>query len=321
MKKIVNFVVGLLVTIFLVWFLLKQISVRDILGIFNELPILFILLAFLFYTGSLLLRSVRFKVLIEELPFRRMFDMVCVHNMMLNILPARTGEVSFIYLVKKTGLRGTKAVAALVISRIFDFISLSLLFLLFALFIERVSIAMGEVIDFIILFALLLIICLLFVVYFGNLSLKIIRKLVAILGIGRLRGVPFLMEKIEFLIKSFEIVRLNKKFSVILFVSILIFVAQFLMMYVLIIGMDITIPFISMFTAIALFSIVSSIPIQSLAGLGTFEGFWTLSFVLVGLDKSLSISSGFVQHILLIVFFLILGFYGMLQIKLKKKVI
>ena len=318
MKKIANILIGSLVTVFLVWFLLKQISLRELQQIFSEIPLIFILLAFAAYVCSFVFRSLKFKILLGDLSFRETFSIACVHNMMLNILPARTGELYFVYLVKKRGLKGAKAASALLISRIFDFISVAILFLAFYIFIDKVSITIEGILHIIVFFVLLVIVCLFCVVYFGDFFFGIAKKLVSLFEIDKFKWVSFLLEKIEFLIKSFEIVKLHRKFFVVLLISLGVFASQLSMMYLLLIGMRVELPFLSALLALTMLFIFNIVPIQSLAGLGTFEGFWTFAFMLVGLNKNLAISSGFIQHILSILFFLAVGFYGMMQLRLSR---
>jgi len=60
---------------------------------------------------------------------RDLFKIVCVHNMMNNLLPARTGEVSYIYLINKVHERDiSEGIATLVVARVFDFIVISGIF-------------------------------------------------------------------------------------------------------------------------------------------------------------------------------------------------
>lgn len=58
------------------------------------------------------------------------------------------------------------------------------------------------------------------------------------------------------------------------------------------------------------------LPIQGIAGFGTTELIWTLVFVSLGLSKNAAIVSGFSYHILVILFFMILGIYGWLKIRI-----
>ena len=57
------------------------------------------------------------------------------------------------------------------------------------------------------------------------------------------------------------------------------------------------------------------IPIQGIAGFGTQEGFWVFAFVPLGVSLDKAISSGFAFHIVMIMYFLILGVYGWIKIK------
>jgi len=59
------------------------------------------------------------------------------------------------------------------------------------------------------------------------------------------------------------------------------------------------------------------LPIQGVAGFGTTETIWTLVFVPLGLSVDQAIVSGFCYHIVIILYFAILGIYGWITIQVK----
>jgi len=59
---------------------------------------------------------------------------------------------------------------------------------------------------------------------------------------------------------------------------------------------------------------ISILPIQGIGGFGTLEGSWAISFMAMGVTKEAAISSGFVMHIISIIYLAILfiiGFTGL----------
>ncbi len=86
-----------------------------------------------FYLGGIFFRAIRFRIILNKKEVRNydLFTIVAVSNLINNILPARTGELSYIYLLKKLFKVPLKhGTASLVVVRIFDVISISLLLLL-----------------------------------------------------------------------------------------------------------------------------------------------------------------------------------------------
>ena len=61
------------------------------------------------------------------------------------------------------------------------------------------------------------------------------------------------------------------------------------------------------------------LPIQGLLGFGTSEGAWVLVLLYFSFNRDGAIVSGFVLHILTLIFSIILGFYGFISNKLFKE--
>jgi len=63
---------------------------------FAGIDALYLIAGFVLYACSYLFRALRFHILLNrEVGMKNLFSIVCVHNMANNILPARTGELSF----------------------------------------------------------------------------------------------------------------------------------------------------------------------------------------------------------------------------------
>ena len=122
---------AIIITILLLALLFTQIDLADVITTLKNINPIYLIVGFILYTCSYFLRALRFHFLLnKEVSFKDLFDITCVHNMMNNLLPARTGELSYIYLLK-TGQNKTtgEGLATLIIARIFDFIIISNLFL------------------------------------------------------------------------------------------------------------------------------------------------------------------------------------------------
>ncbi len=92
---------------------------------------------------------------------------------MNNLLPARTGELSYVYLLKtEQKITTGEGLATLVIARIFDFIIISIFFLPLFLFIKNLTADFLIVIEIGILFLFLMVILLFSLLFYGNVILK-----------------------------------------------------------------------------------------------------------------------------------------------------
>lgn len=115
---------AVVITIALVAILLSQIQIADIIATLAGIDPLYLIAGFVLYVCSYFFIALRFHILLDgEVGLRDLFNIVCVHNMMNNILPARTGELSYIYLQKSLhNKKAGEGVATLFVTRVFDFI-------------------------------------------------------------------------------------------------------------------------------------------------------------------------------------------------------
>ena len=129
-----------LVSAVLVVFLLTQIRLQDVVMVFSTVNYLYLSLAFLFYVLTYLLKSFRFHLFLREIRFYDMFKIVSLHNLANVVLPARTGELSFVYLTKTRGIKSAHGLAVLAMVRLFDLLVVSISIIITAFLIEKTSI-------------------------------------------------------------------------------------------------------------------------------------------------------------------------------------
>ncbi len=138
MKKRLAKLSAVVISVALVAILLLQIQIGDIITTLADIDPLYLIVGFVLYACSYFFRALRFQVLLNgEVGIRNLFNIVCVQNMANNILPARTGELSYIYLLKKLhNITTGEGFATLLVARVFDFFAISLLFFISALMIQ-----------------------------------------------------------------------------------------------------------------------------------------------------------------------------------------
>ncbi|MBW2973139.1 flippase-like domain-containing protein [Candidatus Woesearchaeota archaeon] len=315
-KKAVKIVFAVILAFVLVYFLLTQITVHDLSELFSRLSLYWILFAFICYVFSYVFRAWRFKFLLtHELRMFLLFNIVCVHNMINQLLPFRTGELSFIYLIKKQKISGTKAMFSLFVARAFDFAAIAVIFIISVFFIDLKQ-PMHTILfaTCIILFVLVLLIISL--VFFNKTYLKILKKLLALKQIKKSKIIKFILTKMQETIRHFNTMKSIKHIFIIALFSILTWISIYLMCCALFAGMGITLTFWTIVAGVSLTFFAVMLPIHGIAGFGTIEAAWSIFFFLLGLSKEIAISSSFVYHLIVILFFMILGISGLACLKL-----
>tara|TARA_Y100000310_G_scaffold330761_1_gene402999 strand:+ start:1574 stop:2524 length:951 start_codon:yes stop_codon:yes gene_type:complete len=305
-KKI--FVSGVL-SLVLLLFLFNNLSFSDLQQVYSNLSVKIIFIGFFLYGLTYVFRSIRLNYLIKKnMSFLSSFRVVSMHNMLNQIFPFRSGEISLIYLLKTKGIDSSNSASMLILFRVLDFFAVILL-LLFSLFFTSKT---YELLfnNFLLLFLLSVLILL-----FGGLFLfksrifiEIIVKFISFLRLNKYGIFSKIVENLKKV--SYNLYKHTKNknlFFVIFVLSIFVWISSFIFTYYILISLGLELVFSYFVFAMALVLIFNSLPIHGLFNLGTQETFWTIAFVLIGVEKSLAISSGFIIHILVIFYFLIFG--------------
>ena len=308
---------AVIITVVLVATLLSQISIGDVTKTLTSINPIYLVIGFILYLCSYFFRALRFHILLNnKISIKDLFSIVCVHNMANNILPARTGEISYVYLSKKLhNIPVGEGVASLMVARIFDFTTISFLFFVSAIFIRNLPDIVSKIIWIII--GLLVFVLLLFfaLVFFGEIFVDMIRRVANGINALRFSSVQYLLRKGDETVQSFKLMNSKKLFGCVFVTSMMIWCFQYSMLYILAKGMNISLAFWCMIFAVTFVFFTTILPIQTIGGFGIIEGGWALGFIIMGISKEIAISSGFGFHAILYMYFLILGLYGGLTLK------
>jgi uncharacterized protein (TIRG00374 family) len=315
-KKLFKIISAFIITFVLIYFLLKQISIYDISTMFYKLSFFWFLVAFVFYMIGYLFRTWRFKFLLKEkIKLKSLFSVVCAHNMFNQLLPFRTGELSFVYLMKKQGIKGSKAVSTLFIARAFDFLSIVIIFFVSVFFIESQPI-IYDVLFTTGIILLVLILLLISVIFFGEKIVKFFIYLAKVIKLRKSKTYHLFVNKLNEVIDDFQTIRSAKQIFITGLFSILIWISIYMMYQALFFGIGLKLAFWTIIAGVSLTFFTIMLPIHGIAGFGTIEAAWSIFFFILGVSKEIAISSSFIFHIVLVLYFLILGIYGLTMLKI-----
>jgi glycosyltransferase 2 family protein len=312
-------VLAVLITIVLVSLLFTQVDLRDIITTLQNINPLYLLAGFLLYTISYVFRAWRFHILLnKEVSIRDLFHIECVHNMMNNLLPARTGELSYIYLLKKGSNRTTgEGIATLVLARIFDFVCIIVLFFIAAMFTKNLPQIILSTI-WIIGLLLLFFIAFLAFLFHSKHPLTYLKHFFHKVHLDQYKIGVYVLNKGTETITCLDKIRDRWIYSQIFLISLPIWLTNYLMVFVLMTGMNLNLP-LQVVVLGSTFSLISTLlPVNGIAGFGTQEGFWVLIFVPLGLTLNSAIVSAFIVHIVIITYYVILGVGSIFWLHYKK---
>jgi len=308
--------IGVVISFALLIILFSQISISDVISVIVNINYMYLVIGFIIYSITYLLRSVRFFFLLnKEVKIFDLYSIVCLHNFFNNLLPARTGELSYIFLLKEiSGKKSTDGIITLFVARIFDVFSIGCLFILIVLSLHDLSYSIQMMMQITIIF-LTILLCVGFIfIKFESKIIPVISSYLNWFSTQRSIHKYNIYEKIREIYTQLKLIL--KKGNYLLFVLILtsvcIWLLQYLMMYCIAISMNIHVGLISILFASSFTFLTSILPIQGIAGFGTTEAGWTLGFILIGLPQELAVSTGIAFHFILIFYFITLGIWGLI---------
>lgn len=316
-KQTIAKISAVIITIVLIVVLLTQIEIGEIVSLLWNIDPLYLAAGFVFYIISSIFRALRFKILLDNrIDTKDLFAIVCVHNMVNNIMPARLGELSYVYLAKKKhGVSTGEGIATLLVARVFDFITISLLFFLAASSISDLPHIISQATRIAMIFIIILVLLLVALVHFKERSLRSIRSCVTALRIQKYKPIDYILRKTEETVESFNIIRSSRVILYVFILSILIWLSFYSIIYLLTLALGIEITIMRFIVGATIYVFTTVLPIQSIIGFGTIEAGWAAGFIAVGVPMNIAIGSGFAIHIIGIVFFMITGAYGLLKCK------
>ena len=294
---------AVLISAVLIAILLSQVQIADIIVTIAKIDIPYLIAGFILYACSYLFRALRFYALLHgRIGLRDLFSIVCIHNMMNNLLPARTGELSYIYLVRHR-IAVSDGIASLIIARVFDLIAISTLFFIAAISAQNLPDAISRFLPYIATLMLIAISSLLLIAYKGLFVQNLRYR-------PKIKILKYLAEKLEEIVRSFDMIKSRGVVINCFFLSLAVWLSQYFVAYFLLKAMDIHIS-LGVVILGSTFSIFANLlPIPSIGAFGVYESTWSLAFTLLGFERSVAISSAFVTHIGTFLYFLILGIYG-----------
>jgi hypothetical protein len=251
-----------------------------------------------------------------------MFLVTFIRNSLIDLLPARLGSLSYIYVLnKRLGFPFETATSSFVLAFVLDFLTISpfLLVSLIAVGLGANTLSTPALLILAAVFFLLV-----FLVYWklipvARYSLAVFRRLLRFGRIEEREASRSAIRKFELTIQSLEDIRQRGKAIPIFVLSLLIRLAKYISVFALFFALlrshGLSLSDLSFWTFILGLSgaeLTSAFPIKGLAGFGTWESAWALTFRLMDFDPRLAVLSGIGVHLLSNIFEYSLGIASIL---------
>ncbi len=313
--------IAVVVTVIFLGIMLTQINRSTLIATIGRINPIYLVVGFLLYIWIFVLRAMRMYIILEgRAPLKTLLTILFVHNMFNNLLPARTGELSYVYLLKeKAGLNINYGLSSLMIARIFDLVGISFLFLLsffvvkdLPFFITGVLMLVTVVLGLAFMFTILLL-------FYNKKFLNFLERFASKTRLDRIKYTRMALEKSGETVESFKIIKSKKVIAVSLALSVAIWLIASMMTFLFLIEMEVYLSIWKIFIASGIMVITTILPIHSIGGFGTIEGTWTAIYVALGVSAQVAFASGIGVHLIIVLYFLILGIIGFVLMKMDKQ--
>ncbi|OGD29703.1 hypothetical protein A2833_02595 [Candidatus Azambacteria bacterium RIFCSPHIGHO2_01_FULL_44_55] len=304
--------------------LLRQVSVSDLVLSFKNIKWQFLVLGFLSYLFVNAIRAYRFNMILRDrVGFFRFLRITFFQNFYNVILPFRMGELSYVYLVGKSGNIGLgENIASLVSVRIIDLIVSVGIFLFSIIFItaKESAIFTWFAVTVLILALLFFTILIFFGVGLASLSMNFLDKI-------NFLKTPLLKEKTkkiqEFFISFGELKKRGLIFKIAalsIAVNGFLFTSGLLLLH----SVSVILPVWQLIFAYSFPLFVSMTPFYAFGGFGSYESSTALALFILGLSKDKAIASALILHAEELIFvilpaFAVLAFIGLKNVTFKPK--
>lgn len=304
--------------VIITYFLLKEIDLQQIPQTLGRLSIKALFIGFTCYCLLVLAKALRFRALLNlDSSVYQIFPILALHTFWGNILPMRTGDVSYVYLMqRRQKVDATQGIASLLVASLIDLILLIGLVIATAWFLRD---ALRDTFSGTVLYLMPLLIgsVLISVVVFVSVAPNVCMKLADLCAAPLLRlekrPVSWVVNNGLRVLQELTAFRSNRRFLKVWLYSVLCLVIRFGFQCYLVVEMGVDVPIMHVLFALAFTNVFNLLPVQTVGNFGTteFPFVWLLTHF--GTSVETATITGFSLHILILIYCLPLGMYGFLN--------
>ena len=314
-KRITKFGLPTVLAVIITYFLLKEIDIQQIPQTLSRLSIRALFIGFACYCLLVLAKTLRFRALLDlKVSVYQLFPILALHTFWGNILPMRTGDVSYVYLMqRRQKVEATQGIASLLVASLIDLILLIVLVITTAWLLrtELRDTFSGTVLYLMpLLVGSGLIAGVIFVSVAPNVCLKLADRCVSPLLRLEKQPVSWVVNKGLAVLQELTAFRSNRRFLEVWGYSVMCIVIRFGFQCYLVAEMGVDVPMLQVLFALAFTNIFNLLPVQTIGNFGTteFPFVWLLTHF--GTSVEVATVTGFSLHILILLYCLPLGVYG-----------
>jgi uncharacterized protein (TIRG00374 family) len=301
-RRLLSLVAAALATLVIGYFVVQQVSWRDVAALRAASDVRFLALGFAAYTLSNVLRALRFRALTgDRISARLLLRTVIVQNLLNTFLPLRAGEASYLYMVHRTGTVGPgDNVGSLLGARVLDLLA-ALLIPAVTLPLSKASSVQGVPLAWLAALPL-----------FGVLALALaIRRAEALASFIAARAdgsrvwLNRALSMASDVLRSLAKLRGTSLLGRVSLLTLVCWISIYASGYFTLLGVGLELPFFDCVFAYCFPVIASMTPFYMLGGFGVFEGSIGVGLNLVGVPLSVAMTAALAAHVAELLFVLL----------------
>ncbi len=302
-KKILSILGSIAVSVILIWFLLSKIEIQDFVQTFSRVHLPGLMTFMIIALIGATLRAWRYKWLLLPHPssWRDVFLVTFIRNLFVDLLPARIGSLSYVYVLNKSMKYSFEAASSsFVMAFILDFLTLSpfLTYAILAVGLGQTSISNGTLLAISSVFFLLVFLVFWKVEKIAVLALKVYIRILRAFKQDKKKWAEFSTHKWQLTIRELNTIKERRIGWPLFFLSLGIRLAKysalFFLLYALLRSHGFSLESLSFSKTILGITgaeLTSALPIKGIGGFGTWESAWALTLMLMGFEKRIAILS------------------------------
>jgi len=308
-KKLLYVFISLAVAALFLWLLLREIEPGLVKKTFLELPLAALGVFVGIHLLAVWLRAWRYRILLRPLPcsWSGILLTTLVRNSFDDLLPARIGSLSYIYILnQRLGFSFESAASSFVVALVLDFLTLGPFVLLAILVVgaRALPFSGSALAGFALAFFLLSALILWKLAVLTNLLKKGLESAFRRFRLSGKTGARTVLEKLDLVRENLDRVRSPSLMALLLVQSFFIRLAKYASVYFLLCGFmrshgyrPADVGFWKTVLGLTGAEFTAILPVKGLGGFGTWEAAWTATFRLLGFPTDLAVVSGLGVHI------------------------
>ncbi|MGE5473057.1 MAG: lysylphosphatidylglycerol synthase transmembrane domain-containing protein [Ignavibacteriales bacterium] len=309
-KKSVTVIISIIITIISFYILFSIVDIKKLIISMKNINFEYFFIGVIFYLVTYIFRSLRFYVYLKEkkIKYLSILFITFLHQFYYRIMPIKTGEISFIYILKKNNnvSIGESGVILLAI-RVLEVIALGIIFLVSSIFISNKEITLENICVSIIVIAIFILFLLFLpriISIISNIAISLNKKNDNQILI-KISNILNIMED-----KFHEVVASKVKLIEVLFLSLGLWLTLYFSMFFWIKALNIDFSFSKTIVGSLLAVLTTILPVTGIGGFGTTEAGWAVGLTILGMSNKDAISSGIANNLFSFIIICVLGLIG-----------